>query len=84
MNSKWLPWIMTTLVTLALTYVTYANSRMDKVNESQLTMHKEYVTRLEYDKDYTGFCHRFSNLEELIKDTNKKIDRMLVIVKNNR
>uniref|UniRef100_A0A6H1Z9Z6 Uncharacterized protein n=1 Tax=viral metagenome TaxID=1070528 RepID=A0A6H1Z9Z6_9ZZZZ len=84
MNNKWLPWILTTLIGIGMAYATYTNARMDRQTESQLGMHKEYVTRLEYNKDYAFFCGRFDRLDNLMENIDKKMDRMRDYLKNNK
>jgi len=66
--------------------------RVDKTTEaqagyavSQAYLYKEYITRLEYDKDYRSLCSRLDGLDSTIKEnyreTNGKLDRLLGYVK---
>lgn len=101
MKNKWLP-ILMILLPIASGYGTYLMTRTDKAIDSQSAyeiraaearamLYKEYIPRPEYEKDYRGFCERFTGLENMIKDQNedlkelgKEFKRMFIYLKNNK
>jgi len=91
-KSRWIPWIITIVIGIGAPTASYLLMRVDKTTEaqagyavSQAYLYKEYVTRLEYDKDYRSLGIRIDGLESTIKennrDTNKKLDILLGYVK---
>ena len=76
MNKTWLPWLLFILA-LAGGIVSYVVERVDVNTQARGSLYKEYVTRLEYDKDYKSFCERFDNLD-------RKMDKLIGIVKNDK
>lgn len=69
---------------IAETQIASLDTRMDKAEKFRESMSREYVPRLEYEKDYRAICERFDKLDQFGIRTNDKLDKILLTLRNGK
>jgi len=69
MNNKWLPWILTAMITVLIAVFGYTVNRMDT---AALAAQQIYMTKDQYNKDQSEVCDRLADIQLRIDRNDEK------------